>query len=636
MVRTSRWLFCIAGTLATGCALPGITADYDQGIGGGANGGSNATGGSKLTAGATNAGATSVGGKAATGGSANGGATSVGGAPQTGGVTNGGGASAAGGTVANATGGASAAAGGNAQTGGATSAAGGIAPTGGMPSSTTGGSRPNGGASSTGGAPGATGGRPNGGASSTGGTPAATGGRPNGGATSTGGTPAATGGAPAATGGSVAATGGANPTGGATPTGGANATGGLAATGGAPSTGGATSVATPIPVQMFAGDTTICAVVSDGTTSTLWCWGDNSAGQLADGTTSSYSSVPVKVTLTASSGVVTQVSVGYNHSCATFSDGAAQCWGYNGDGQLGNGIVASAVSLPVTVMANATTPLTNIRAIAAGKFFTCALVADTSNVQTVKCWGWSGYGQLGTGIVDTSYDNPVPATVIMNTSTKPPLTNVRSISVGYQHSCAVLNDNTVYCWGENSSGQLGNGVTVDSGLPVAVTTSAGTLLASSVATLSDATCALLGDGTVQCWGTNYEGELGNGRTADSLTPVAAKLTTKATSLSGYYENACVVLANGGGQCWGDNSYGQLAHNPDTYPACNGDYSCSNVPINMTFPNSPQLSQMVAGSGSIFALGSDGSIYGVGYNVNGELGNGNTTDTYVPVNVYVAW
>ena len=176
------------------------------------------------------------------------------------------------------------------------------------------------------------------------------------------------------------------------------------------------------------------------------CWGYNYFGQLGNGSTNSSSS-PVSV-----SGISNAilVSAGVNHTCAMLSSGAVQCWGYNNSGSLGNGSTTSSSS-PVSVSG-----ISNATSVSVGYDYSCAMLSSGA----VQCWGWNTYGQLGNGsTTDTS--NPVSVIGISSSAT--------SVSAGDVHSCAVLSSGAVQCWGENGSGQLGNGNTTNSQTPVAVT-----------------------------------------------------------------------------------------------------------------------------------------------------------------------
>ena len=169
---------------------------------------------------------------------------------------------------------------------------------------------------------------------------------------------------------------------------------------------------------------------------------------------------------------------------------------------------ASATSAQTAVVAT-------VPAISAGYSHTCALLSD----HTVECWGYNGEGELGDGTT-TDSATPVQVKDVAGTGT---LSNVTQISAGYSHTCALLTGGAVECWGYNYNGQLGNGTTTDSATPVQVKDVAGTGTLSNVTQISAGgshTCALLSDNTVECWGYNGEGELGNGETADRTTPVS--------------------------------------------------------------------------------------------------------------------
>ncbi|PKN48103.1 MAG: hypothetical protein CVU59_00365 [Deltaproteobacteria bacterium HGW-Deltaproteobacteria-17] len=182
----------------------------------------------------------------------------------------------------------------------------------------------------------------------------------------------------------------------------------------------------------------------------------------------------------------------------------------------------------------------NWTSIATGGVHTCAIGPDA----TVWCWGANDYGQLGDG---TNLDSLVPVQVTG-------LTGVRQIAAGYFHTCAVLEDDSVVCWGSNGTNQLGDLSSQNRSTPVAVF---GPLLAVSVAAGTSHTCALRSDGTVRCWGDNFAGQLGDGSTTlrDRPTPVLG--INSAIALSANTYNTCVLLSDGTVSCWGANDYGQL-------------------------------------------------------------------------------
>jgi alpha-tubulin suppressor-like RCC1 family protein len=347
-----------------------------------------------------------------------------------------------------------------------------------------------------------------------------------------------------------------------------------------------------------------CAVMSDGT---VRCWGWNDYGQLGIGTNPD-SVLPVTV-----SGIsnAVAVSAGNHHTCAVLSDGTVRCWGDNRVGQLGNGTDGwgNSSSLPVTVSG-----ISNAVAVSAGYLHSCAVLRDG----TVRCWGYNSSGQLGNG----SYtDSNLPVVVSG-------ISNAVAVSTGGSdfgsHTCALLSDGTIRCWGYNGSGQLGNGTNTGSNLPVVVS---GISNAVTVSVGRDHTCALLRDGAVRCWGYNYYGQLGNGTDTDTNLPSTVSGINNAIGVSAGYLHTCAVLRDGTVRCWGDNSNGQLG---------NGTNTDSNLPVTVSgISNAVAVSAGGGGSdrGShTCALLNDGTVRCWGRNSGGQLGNGTSTDSNVPVPV----
>ena len=228
-----------------------------------------------------------------------------------------------------------------------------------------------------------------------------------------------------------------------------------------------------------------CALLSTGA---VKCWGGNWLSQLGDGTTDDRS-VPTQVSGLTSG--VTAISVGRAHTCALLSTGAVKCWGFNQNGQLGNGNYVEQ-NLPTQV-----SDLTSgVTAISAGHSHTCALMATGA----MTCWGSNWRGQLGINSSQNFQTIPSPV---------PSLTSgVTTISTRHDHTCALLSTGAVMCWGINYEGQLGDGSTDDKLVPTQVPGL--TSGATAIATSESSTCALLSAGTVTCWGYNNLGQLGNG------------------------------------------------------------------------------------------------------------------------------
>ncbi len=256
-------------------------------------------------------------------------------------------------------------------------------------------------------------------------------------------------------------------------------------------------------VRISAGYWQTCAVLSDGSAR---CWGLNQYGQVGDGTIDPRYT---PVTVSGLAGVV-DIGTGTYHSCALLDTGEVKCWGYNESGQLGDGIADHADEchnddcsmLPVTVAG-----ITNAVALAVGGDHACALLDDGA----LRCWGDNGQGQLGRDPLAL----PESASPVAPSSSS--IANLRGVFAGGGHTCVLWYDDTLRCWGDNARGQLGDGTTTDSHLPRQPT---GITNVDHVAAGSQHTCALpKTHDTVWCWGRNADGQLGDGTLVDSLVPV---------------------------------------------------------------------------------------------------------------------
>ncbi|OGP17950.1 MAG: hypothetical protein A2V21_306990 [Deltaproteobacteria bacterium GWC2_55_46] len=228
---------------------------------------------------------------------------------------------------------------------------------------------------------------------------------------------------------------------------------------------------------------------------------------------------------------------------------------------------------------------------------------------TVECWGENSSGQLGDGSEIGSL-NPVAVSGILTAS---------RISAGGSHTCALLADGTVKCWGENSNGQLGDGTTARSATPVTVTGLTG---ATSISAGGSHTCAVLSDGTVKCWGRNVFGTLGNGSNANSSLPVTVSGINTATAVSAGGSHTCALLADSTAVCWGSSSVDQLG-NEDTITG-----AASNIPVAVTgLANTTSIS---AGTNHTCAVINSGAVRCWGDNSSGQLGSFWTIISLIPV------
>jgi hypothetical protein len=254
------------------------------------------------------------------------------------------------------------------------------------------------------------------------------------------------------------------------------------------------------------------------------------------------------VAVTGLSGVA-QVSGGTFHACARLATGEVRCWGRNNTLQLGDGSSSHSTcrTSDCSYAPVAVLDVAAATAVSAGTGHTCALIDDGS----IRCWGEGEAGQLGDG-------NATSGTAVEVSG----ILGATSVSAGWQHTCAVLDGGSVACWGRNDEGQLGDGTTTSSPTPVTVT---GVSDAVAVTAGFQHSCALLGDGTAKCWGAGRDGLLGDGGTSGTKTAVAVSGLSGATSISAGAWQTCARLATGAA-CWGSGWYGGLGNGtPVTHP-----------------------------------------------------------------------
>jgi alpha-tubulin suppressor-like RCC1 family protein len=249
------------------------------------------------------------------------------------------------------------------------------------------------------------------------------------------------------------------------------------------------------------------------------------------------------------------------HTCALTDAGTVKCWGHNGGGRLGNGTgVARWTAVDVCADAACTEPLSGIASIApGGGFHTCVVMEDGG----VKCWGLNNNGALGDG---TGADSDTPVDVL-EAPGGPPLTGVVAAVSGSLYTCALKGSGDVVCWGRNGHGQLGDGTFSDRPTPVQVSGLADVALLGGG---GGHVCARSAAGGAMCWGTNIEGELGDGTTVDRSTPVPViGLGSGVVLLShGVAGHTCAVMDGGGLKCWGFNFAGQVDRNSGVVNAPN--------------------------------------------------------------------
>jgi len=342
----------------------------------------------------------------------------------------------------------------------------------------------------------------------------------------------------------------------------------------------------------------VCVILDNGSVS---CWGYSGEGQLGNGGTSDKT-IP---TLTSSLGTgrtAVAISSGGGHTCVILDNGAVSCWGYGTKGQLGNGGTSN---LLTPILTSSLGVGRTAVAISAGSAYTCAILDDG----TVSCWGRNSEGQLGDGTYNQR--NTPTQTSSLGTGR-----TAVAISSGYDHTCAILDNDSISCWGRNSEGQLGDGTNIQRNTPTQ-TSSLGTgRTAVAISSGGGHTCAILDDGSVSCWGYNLYGGLGDGTNTDRSTPTqTSNLGTgrTAVAISSGGGDTCVILDNGAVSCWGNGDYGKLG---------NGDTTHKNTPtLTSTFGTGRTAVALSLSSMHTCAIIDDGSVSCWGYGASGLIGNG---------------
>ena len=377
-----------------------------------------------------------------------------------------------------------------------------------------------------------------------------------------------------------------------------------------------------------------CALLDDGK---VMCWGKNKYGQLGDGSDTDRSS-PVEV-----SGLTNaqSIALGGGHSCALLTDGKVMCWGFNNHGQLGDGTTSARI-FPVEVSG-----ITTATSIAVGSEHSCAVLTDGK----VLCWGSNSEDQVrgsresGYGSADPDSTTPIEVLGIPTAV---------SISSGHSHSCALLTDGKVNCWGSNDYDQLGGRSEYSERISEYGTRSAYRSVvevprittATAIALGQYHSCALLAEGKVMCWGSNSNGQLGENQDeqcpfgesswySSAYCPVEASGITTATGISLGDHHSCAVLTDGRVMCWGYNINNDYRNDNTKREYCVlGDIgftsSWSSTPLEATAIST--ASGVALGGTHSCAVMADDKVMCWGYNEWGQLGDGTTTNRFLRVEV----
>jgi alpha-tubulin suppressor-like RCC1 family protein len=358
-----------------------------------------------------------------------------------------------------------------------------------------------------------------------------------------------------------------------------------------------------------AGSYHTCAI---GRNELAYCWGFNQDGELGNGSTA----MSMQAVATAGGLNFRQVSGGKYHSCGVTLSGEGYCWGSNLEGQLGR-----------EVEVQSETPVLNSRAItfgsiSVGRAHSCGLTLTGVAV----CWGSNIGGGLGYATAHTSSDTAgfVRTSQIF-----------RRIASGGLHNCALNNANQAYCWGYNDQGQLGNGTTTtifpDTALtaPPWVLPVSGGLAFDSITAGYRHTCALTSAGAAYCWGDNSWGQLGDGTSTRSLVPVPVAGGLSFASLSAGYYHTCGILITGEAHCWGRNTPNAIQ---ETAGGQIGDGTTTNRPSPALVSGGLLFQSISAGEISTCGVTTTGVAYCWGDNEYGQLGTGTTASFLVPTRI----
>ncbi|MFH1434355.1 MAG: RCC1 repeat-containing protein, partial [Pseudomonadota bacterium] len=328
----------------------------------------------------------------------------------------------------------------------------------------------------------------------------------------------------------------------------------------------------------------------------VMCWGNNDHGQIGNNDDQRLTPDGARYVFDLYTGAAA-VSGGHQHACAVTEAGAVTCWGQNGSGQVGDGTTETRLA-PVEI-----DPGGVAVSVTGGGSHSCAVLDEGS----MTCWGGNGSGQLGNGSTDGAL-TPSAVTGLASKAT--------FACAGLSHSCALLDTGGVMCWGANDEGQLGNGTTTPSSVPVVV---AGlTAGATALACGRNHSCAVREGGAI-CWGNNEHGSLGNGGTEDQLEPAAISDPGDDVSAVGCGDDhCCAVLASGDVACWGANRDNELG---------DGTLENSSVPVSVTGLGSA-ASAVACGGAHSCALLEHGNLRCWGHDQYGQVSGVNPGHAHV--------
>ncbi len=376
------------------------------------------------------------------------------------------------------------------------------------------------------------------------------------------------------------------------------------------------------------GGTHTCAVGNGNVN----CWGAGTKGALGNGGTSQVNTTSNVLLGASNLSSIAAVTAGSTHGCALTSAGNVYCWGDNLYGDLGNNSTTQSNTAVQVRGPGGIGFLSGVTSLASGFRHNCSVSGGA-----VYCWGWDGHGQLGN---NSTISAAVPTQVVGVGGTGY-LSGFTKVTAGYAHSCGLKNDGTVFCWGNNQYGQLGNNSYSQSNTPVQVVSVSGAGALTNVTAIAAGgyhTCAI-SSGQVFCWGANESSQLGNASTVTASYPQGALTSgyvglTGATNITAGANYTCITTSSGGVQCWGSGASGQLG---------SGGTSSQNVAQDVVGVGGTGILDSIANVAAssvgyhTCALNTDNSkVYCWGAGASGQMGNGATPSTQLnPVQSTVA-
>ncbi|MGB2285915.1 MAG: hypothetical protein ACPH8S_03530, partial [Poseidonia sp.] len=373
--------------------------------------------------------------------------------------------------------------------------------------------------------------------------------------------------------------------------------------------------------KLSGGNHHTCAILDNGD---VKCWGKDGEGQLGDGGSNTDTNVPSSTAIDLGTGrTAVTLTTGTAHTCAILDNGDMKCWGSDDYGQLGDGGSNTDTNAPSSTAIDLGTGRTAV-AMHAGWHFTCAILDNGD----VKCWGRDDQGQLGDGGSNT--DTNVPSSTAIDLGTG---RTAVALTTGQTHACAILDNGDLKCWGDDWKGQLGDGGSnTDTSAPSSTAIDLGTgRTAVAIAAGSWHTCAILDNGDLKCWGADGDGQLGDGGSntdtnTPSSTPIDLGTGRTAVAVSAGATHTCAILDNGDVKCWGRDNEGQLGDggsdtNINTPPSTPVDLGTGRTAVAVS-----------AGDYHTCAILDNGEAKCWGSNVYGQLGIGSNTEQGSPVAV----